>query len=756
MPSTISTPRLALALLLLGCAGTWACASGSRSPGTPSDGPSVASDSFAREAARGRANPEPVGLAPVARKQPKELSAHGDTRIDDYYWMRERANPEVLAYLAEENAYAEGNLSRFADVQEDLFREFVGRIQETDVTVPVTSGPFEYYARTFAGKPYPVYCRRPASAAVDSIEAPAPGEISDAETVLFDVNAMARGSEFFRLGAQVPSEDHAHIAYALDRVGRRIFDVEIKNIERGDIARGITGTSGSMEWSAEGAYLFYVKRDPVTLRAFQVWRHRMNTPAALDELVYEEADETFSCEVTKSRSNEYLMIVSQQTLSTEVRMLRADDPLGAWQVLIPRERGHEYSVEPVRERLYIRTNRDAENFKLVIAPLGAPDQWTTVLRHRSETLFMGFEVFSDHLVATERRGGLVHLVVHPTTMDSGFRSFEIPFEDPAYTVRLTGNEAFDTRRIRYEYSSLRTPPRTIEFDLDQEAPVVLKEAQIGGGFDADEYEAQRIFAEAEDGAQIPLSIVYRKDRGESPGPLLLYGYGSYGNSLDATFRPNVISLLDRGFAYAIAHVRGGQELGRAWYEFGKLEHKRNTFTDFIACAEHLVAEGLTDPGQLYAQGGSAGGLLIGAVANMRPDLFHGLIADVPFVDVVTTMLDETIPLTTFEYDEWGNPNEKLAYRTMLEYSPYDQVSRQPYPNMLVTTGFHDSQVQYWEPAKWVAKLRATMTGDSLLLFDCEMEAGHGGVSGRYDRLRKAARSYGFLVWLQGQEKSASQ
>ena len=330
---------------------------------------------------------------------------------------------------------------------------------------------------------------------------------------------------------------------------------------------------------------------------------------------------------------------------------------------------------------------------------------------------MGFEVFASHLVAVERRAGLVHLVVHPTRGDAGFQSFEIPFDDPSYTVRLTGNEEFDTRRIRYEYSSLNTPTKTIDFDLDQEAPIVLKRLEVGGGFDPENYESQRIYAEAADGTQVPISIVYRKDRAATQGPLLLYGYGSYGSSRDAEFRPNVISLLDRGFAYAIAHVRGGQELGRAWYEYGKLQHKRNTFTDFIACAEHLVAEGLTEPGQLYAQGGSAGGLLVGAVANMRHDLFHGLIADVPFVDVVTTMLDETIPLTTTEYDEWGNPNEEPAYRTMLSYSPYDQVRAQPYPNLLVTAGFHDSQVQYWEPAKWVAKLRATMTGKSILLFD---------------------------------------
>lgn len=736
---------------LAGLAMGAACASDPKPSGRAED-MSSSSPSAALTAANGRSNPQSVGEAPVARREPKELVAHGDVRVDPYYWMRERTSPDVLEYLAAENAYASANLAQNKELQDELFRELVGRIQETDVSVPVKNGPFEYYSRTFAGKPYPVHYRRPARSADDLGTAP-PADAD--ETILFDVNKLGRGAGYFHIGARVPSEDHAHIAYAVDRTGRRLWDIEIKNVERGDVVRGITGTSGSMAWSAQGDDLFYVKRDPATLRAFQVWRHRMNTPPSLDVLVHEEEDETFSCHLKKSRSGEYLMIVSRQTLTTEVRLLRADDPEGDWRVLIPREVGHEYSVEPVDERLYIRTNRDAENFKLVIAALDTPTAWTPVLRHRSDVLFMGFDVFSTHLVSVERRGGLVRLVVHPTTMDSGFESFEIPFEDPTYSVRLTGNEDFASRRVRYEYSSLNTPTTTIEFDLDDGAPTVLKVKEVGGGFDPANYESKRLFAEAKDGAQIPISIVYRKDR-QKPGPLLLYGYGSYGSSLDAGFQPNVLSLLDRGFAYALAHVRGGQELGRAWYQFGKLEHKENTFTDFIACAEHMVAEGLTDPGQLYAQGGSAGGLLIGAVANMRPDLFHGLIAAVPFVDVVTTMLDETIPLTTFEYDEWGNPNEEAAYRTMLAYSPYDQVQAQPYPNMLVTTGFQDSQVQYWEPAKWVAKLRATKTGDSVLLFDCAMEAGHGGVSGRYDRLKKAAQSYGFLIWLQETGPQTSQ
>ncbi len=719
------------------------CASDpSASPSAPG---SSSSSSVALQAAQGRSNPAPQGTPPRARVLPKELVAHGETRVDDYYWMRERSSPEVLAYLEAENAYADLNLAPTAETQETLFQEFKARVQETDVTVPVRSGPFEYYTRTKTGQAYPVHCRRPARPlAASSIP---PGADAD-ETVLFDVNVLSQGNGFFSLGQRVPSHDHSHIAYAVDRVGRRIWDLEIKNVDRGDISRGISGTSGSFEWSGAGDYLFYVKRDPVTLRACQVWRHRLNTPPRMDELVYEETDETFSCYLETSRSKEWLKIVSSHSLTTEVRLLKANDPLGDWQVVLPRETGHEYSVEPAGDRLYFRTNKDAENFKLVIAPLEAPTQWTDVLRHRAGTLLVDFDVFATHVVAKERRAGLAHLVVHPTTMDAGFQSFEIPFSDPTYTVSVRGNEEFNSRRVRYVYSSLTTPRSTIELDLDSQESTVLKEAHVGGGFDSANYESKRLFAEASDGTFVPISIVARKDRGDAPGPLLLYGYGSYGSSQEAGFRANVVSLLDRGFAYAIAHVRGGQELGRAWYDYGKLEHKMNTFTDFIACAEHLVAEGLTEPGQLYAQGGSAGGLLMGAVANLRSDLFHGILAAVPFVDVVTTMLDETIPLTTFEYDEWGNPNEEAAYRTMLEYSPYDQVAEQPYPNMLVTTGFHDSQVQYWEPAKWVAKLRAKMAGDSVLLFDCEMEAGHGGVSGRYSRMRKTAQSYAFLLWLQ--------
>ncbi len=673
-------------------------------------------------------------LPPVCDTRPKELEAHGDVRIDNYYWLNNPDDPDVLAYLRAENAYTKARMAPTESLQEKLFQEFRERLQETDETVPVVRGPYAYFTRTFEGKPYPVHCRRPAS----TPDAPA--------EILFDVNALSEGHDYYSLGTREPSPDHTSIAYAVDKRGRRIYDIEIKNLHRGDIERGIRGTSGNLVWAEDGQTIFYVKRDPVTLRAFQVWKHRLGTSQPLDELVFEETDEEFSCYVTKSRSKKFLFIVSDQTLTSEVRALDASSPDGPWQVVLPRERGHEYSVDHAGDRFFIRTNRTAENFKLVTAPTSDPSNWTEKIPHRLDTLIEDVDVFGTHLVAQVRRGGLIHLVVHPVDGEAPFDPFEIEFEDPAYEAGLSGNVSFDTRKIRYTYSSLTTPDSVLELDLDTGLTERLKEAAVGGGFDRSEYVSERVFAEAEDGTSVPISLVRRRDA-PKPGPLVLYGYGSYGSSMDAYFSSNVISLLDRGFTYAIAHVRGGQELGRMWYENGKLKKKMNTFTDFIACGEHLVQAGYTTNGEMFAMGGSAGGLLMGAVINLRPDLFHGVIAAVPFVDVVTTMLDDSIPLTTFEYDEWGNPNQEDDYRYMLSYSPYDQVSAQEYPHLLVTTGLHDSQVQYFEPAKWVAKLRATGTGKSELLFDCEMDAGHGGVSGRYDRLRKTAQSFAFFISL---------
>lgn len=671
---------------------------------------------------------------PVCDIRPKELEAHGDVRIDNYYWLNDPANPDVLAYLEAENDYKTAIMAPTQGLQEELFSEFRARLQETDETVPVVRGPYAYFSRTLEGKPYPVHCRRPSSAPS------APAE------VLFDVNALSQGHGYYSIGTREPSPDHTYIAYAVDTRGRRIYDIEIKNLSRGDIERGIRGTSGNLVWAQDGRTIFYVKRDPVTLRAHQVWKHRLGTSQPLDELVYEETDEEFSCYVTKSRSEKYLFIVSDQTLTSEVRALDASKPDGEWDVVIPRERGHEYSVDHAGDLFFIRTNRDAENFRLVTAPTSNPSDWSERIAHRLDTLIEDVDLFQTHFVTRERRGGLVHLIVRPIDGAGGIQPFEVQFDDPAYEARLTGNATFDTTKVRYSYSSLTTPDAVLELDLENGRTERLKDTVVGGGFDRTAYVSERIFAEADDGTSVPISLVRRRDA-TKPGPLLLYGYGSYGSSIDASFTPNVVSLLDRGFTYAIAHVRGGQVLGRMWYERGKLQKKMNTFTDFIACGEHLVRAGYTTTDQMFAMGGSAGGLLMGAVINMRPELFHGVMAAVPFVDVVTTMLDDTIPLTTFEYDEWGNPNREADYRYMLSYSPYDQVSAQEYPHLLVTTGLHDSQVQYFEPAKWVAKLRAMKTGKRTLLFECEMKAGHGGVSGRYDRLRKTAQTYAFFLSL---------
>lgn len=689
-----------------------------------------------------RSNPmddDPIGTnlgpalppAPVCEKRPEELVAHGDVRVDDYYWLREREDQDVLDYLEAENAYTRERMAPTEALQEELFQELVGRLQENDETVPVKDGPFAYFTRTREGLQYPIHCRKPAD--------------GGREEILFDVNAMAKGHGFFSMGARVPSPSHGHIAYAVDRVGRRLYDIEIKNLGRGDVERGISGASGSLAWSADGTAVYYVKRDPGTLRAHQVWRHELGTAASRDTLVFDETDEEYSCYVTRSRSDRFLMIVSSQTLATEVRVLDAEAPEEGFRVLLPRERGHEYSVDHQGDRFLFRTNRGGENFHLVSAPIDAPAEWTDVIPHRFDTLLEDVDAFEDHLVTRERRGGLVRLVVHPNNPSED--SFAIQLDDPAYRVRMTGNAEYRTRAVRYAYSSMTTPNSVLEFDLDTKEVRRLKQDAVGGGFDRGDYVSERIFAAAPDGASVPISLVRRRSSEGSAGPLLLYGYGSYGSSMDASFSPRVLSLLDRGFTYAIAHVRGGQELGRSWYEQGKLHKKMNTFTDFIACGEHLVANGYTTADQMFAMGGSAGGLLVGAVANLRPDLFQGIVAAVPFVDVVTTMLDDTIPLTTFEYDEWGNPNVEADYRYMLSYSPYDQVAAQRYPHMLVTTGLHDSQVQYFEPAKWVAKLRAIAEPGGLLLFECSMEAGHGGVSGRYATLRKTARTYAFLLGL---------
>ena len=687
----------------------------------------------ARDAVAGGDSAPPSGLAPPeARKEPKRLEAHGHVRMDDYYWLRERENPEVIAYLEAENDYTSSMLAHTEGLQEELYEEMVGRVRQDDSSVPYRLGDYLYYTRTEAGRPYPVHCRRGTADGA-------------AEEVLLDLNALSEGHGYYAVSGRRISPDAKLLAYGVDTRGRRIYTLEVKDLESGEILDRIPEVTGSSVWAADSRHLFYTKQDPVTLRSYQVWRHVVGGDPAEDVLVYEEQDETFRCWIQKTRSERFLVISSSQTLATEERVLEADDPTGEFRVVLPRKRGHEYRIDHHGDHFYARTNLDAPNFRLVRFPLDDTglDRWESVVPHRADVLLQGIVMFRDHMVLRQRSGGLAQLHIRPFR---GWNAHDVDFDEPAYSVFPVDNHEFDSGVLRYRYSSLTTPASVLDYDMTSREHTLLKREEIAGGFSPDQYRTERLHARAKDGTEVPISLVYRKPfERDGQRPLLLYGYGSYGSSMDARFNPNVLSLLDRGFAYAIAHVRGGQELGRDWYEDGKLLRKRNTFTDFIACGEHLVTEGYTAPDRLYANGGSAGGLLMGAVVNMAPELFDGAVAAVPFVDVVTTMLDPSIPLTTSEYDEWGNPGELKYYQYMLSYSPYDQVTAQDYPHLLVTTGLHDSQVQYWEPAKWVAKLRATATGSSRLLLKTEMEAGHGGASGRYDRYRHQALVYAFLL-----------
>ncbi|MCY3970592.1 MAG: S9 family peptidase [Acidobacteria bacterium] len=685
--------------------------------------------------------PEP-GEPPLAEPRPHELEIHGDVRIDEYYWLREREDPEVIAYLEAENAYLEGVMAHTEDLQETLFQEIRGRIVEDDSSVPYRDGDYWYYTRYEKGKQYPIHCRRRADGDVF-------GGAADpaAEETLVDVNEIAEGKEYTAVRPSV-SPDHRILAVAVDDVGRRFYTVHFKDLATGEtLPDVIPDVTANLVWAADSETVFYVRQDPDTLRAYQVFRHRLGSDAA-DELVYEEPDETFSVFLRRSQSREYLMAVSSHTLRTEVRILRADDPGGDFAVFEPRGERHEYSVDHLGERFFIRTNDEAPNFRLMSTAEEDTGRasWREELAHRDDVLFEGFELFDRFLVLAERRDGLEQLRIEPIG-GAGFEGHDLDFGEPTYSAGLSVNPEPSSRTLRYAYQSLTTPRSVFDYDPATRERTLRKQDRVLGGFDSTNYRSERLWATAQDGARVPVSLVYRPDvrSAEGGSPLLLYGYGSYGASMDASFSSQLLSLLDRGFVYAIAHIRGGEEMGRSWYESGKLLHKKNTFTDFIAAGEHLVAEGYADPDRVYAMGGSAGGLLMGAVFNMRPDLWDGIVARVPFVDVVTTMLDASIPLTTFEWDEWGDPREREYYDYMLSYSPYDNVEARDYPHLLVTTGLHDSQVQYWEPAKWVARLRAMKTDDNRLLLDTNMDAGHGGASGRFDRYRETALVYAFLL-----------
>jgi oligopeptidase B len=697
-----------------------------------------------------RQMPNPKPIPPIAKAVPTPLEAHGHVRTDGYYWLKERDDPAVIAYLEAENAYTESVMAHTEGLQEALFQEIVGRIVQTDSTAPYKRGDYYYYTRYEEGKEYPIHCRKR-------------GTLDAPEQVMLDVNAMAEGHGFYAVAGLAVSSGQNLLAYAVDAVGRRTYTIHVLDLDAGELLPDtIPGVTANLAWAEaasateDNRTLFYARQDPTTLRYHRIYRHTLGDDPAMDALVFEETDETYSCYVHKTKSRRYLMISSHQTLSTEVRCLEADDPQGAFRVLLPREREHEYSVDHLSDHFYIRTNDQAKNFRLVRAPVDCPDRahWQEVVPHREDVFLAGFELFQDHLVVVERTQGLIQMCIRPWPGQgrAGTEPHYLDFGEPAYLAYASDNWELDTPVLRYTYTSMTTPTSVYGYHMVNREKTLIKQQEVLGGFDAGNYVTERLWATAGDGTQVPLSIVYRAGlTRDGSHPLLLYGYGSYGYSRDATFDAERVSLLDRGWVYAIAHIRGGQELGRRWYEEGKLLKKKNTFADFIACAEHLVREGYTAPDRLYAIGGSAGGLLMGAVMNARPDLFRGIVAAVPFVDVVTTMLDESIPLTTSEYDEWGNPNDKAYYDYMLSYSPYDNLEAQEYPNLLVTTSLHDSQVQYWEPAKWVARLRALRAdtirpGDeNRLLLRTKMEAGHGGVSGRYKRYRETAFTYAFLL-----------
>jgi oligopeptidase B len=679
--------------------------------------------------------------APVAAKKPKELTIHGHTRIDNYYWLRERENPEVISYLEAENAYRERVMKDTEQLQKDLFEEIVGRIKQDDESVPYKENGYYYYTRYAEGKEYPIFCRKK-----ESLEA--------AEEILANVNELARGHEYFQVGGLSVSPDNRYMAIGIDTVSRRKYTIYIKDLETGMMLDDeIKLTTGGAAWASDSRNLFYTQKDDETLRSKAIYRHVMGTPSAEDVLVFDESDETFSTFVYKSKSKEYMIIGSTSTLTSEYRFLPADDPTGEFQIIQPRTRGLEYSISHYGDNFYIITNLDATNFRLMKTPLDqtGKEHWTEVIAHREDVFLEGIEIFQDYLVVEERKEGLSHLRVIPWT---GGEEHYIDMGEEVYSAWISVNPEFDSHVLRYGYTSMTTPVSTIDYDLNTREKLLLKQEEVvGGTFDPAHYEAKRLYATADDGKKIPMSVVYRKGTElDGQNPTLLYGYGSYGHTIDPSFRSHRLSLLDRGFIFAIAHIRGSQVYGRPWYEDGKLLKKKNTFTDFNDCAEYLIRENYTSPEHLYAMGGSAGGLLMGAVINLQPELYHGVIAAVPFVDVVTTMLDEDIPLTTGEYDEWGNPNEKEYYDYMLSYSPYDQVEAKEYPNLLVTTGLHDSQVQYWEPAKWVAKLRDMKTDDHLLLMYCNMETGHGGASGRFEAYKETAMEYAFLLSLEGIEE----
>lgn len=671
--------------------------------------------------------------APIAKKIDTVLSNHSVDRLDPYYWMNKRDSKEVLDYLEAENSYYRQETKETEAFQETLFEEMKSRIKEDDESVPFKKNGYWYITKFEKGKEYPIYTRKK-----ETLEAP--------EELLFDCNQMAEGFSYFHLGSFSVSPDNQLAVYSIDTVSRRQYTLHVKDLESGQILEDtIVNTSGSASWANDNKTLFYSLKDEQTLRSIAIYRHQLGDQK--DQLMYLEEDDTFSVFVSKSRSGKYIVIGSSSTLTSEYRILNADQPLSEFDLFTKRQRGLEYDISHFEDHFYILTNKDeATNFKVMRTPIDhtAVGNWKDFITHDSKSLIEDFTCFKKYYVLATRENGLSRIKIASWDQEI---FFEIPFDNETYTAYIGSNPEFDSLELRYGYTSLIEPNSVYNFHMETKEKTLLKQVEVlGGAFEPTNYIQERIWAKAEDGVQVPISLVYHKETLlDGSSPLFQYGYGSYGHTIEPSFSSLRLSLLDRGFIYAIAHIRGSEYMGREWYETGKLLQKMNTFTDFIACSKHLIAQNYTSEEGLFAYGGSAGGLLMGAVMNMAPKLYKGIVANVPFVDVVTTMLDDSIPLTTGEYDEWGNPNQKEFFDYMLSYSPYDQVSAQEYPNTLIITGYHDSQVQYWEPAKWVAKLRDLKTDSNQLYFSINMDAGHGGASGRFESLKEVAQEYSFII-----------
>lgn len=676
--------------------------------------------------------------APKAKKIETVLEIHGDQRVDPYFWLKERENPEVTKYLEDENAYCDFMMKDTEDFQQHLFEEMKARYKEDDESLPYFFNEYWYIVRFEIGKEYPIFSRKHLT-------------LESTEEILLDVNILAENKKFYEVGSVAISPNNKLMSFSADQIGRRVYSIQFQNLETGEVYQDkIPNTTGKAVWANDNEHIFYIRKDD-SLRAYQVYLHQLGTDSSQDILIFHEEDETFDVNVFKTKSLEYIFIASSSTISDEHRFIPADEVLAKWTVIQPRIDDLEYAVEHYEDEFYIITNADeATNFKIVKTKVSTPglENWEEVIPHRKETLLEGFEIFNNYLVLEERTQGLLHINVIDQQEKT---SHYLEFTDPTYTAYIGLNLEFNTDKLRFGYTSLTKPNSTLEYDMKEKTTTILKEHEVlGGKFFSENYVSERVWAPSRDGKnKIPISLVYHQNTKKSAEtPLLLYGYGSYGHTVDASFSNVRLSILDRGFVYAIAHIRGGEYLGRDWYEDGKMLTKKNTFYDFIDAGKFLIQENFTSEKHIYAMGGSAGGLLMGAIINLEPHLFNGIVAQVPFVDVVTTMLDESIPLTTGEFDEWGNPKLKKYYNYMKSYSPYDNVEAKNYPNILITTGLHDSQVQYWEPAKWTAKLREIKTDNNLLLFKTDMSSGHGGASGRFESLKEDSLEYAFLMKLE--------